>query len=140
MPQLEHDDAIKQYYEEVKHLYPDVSFIAFDKICRTPFKFVKGCIKSLAMPFIRLKYIGEFRIFPSAIKQALTNNKTYFTKGIISEEEYTRNKIYYLKYLEELQVRYDNHKNKVKPELTRLESVRKNKYNSFELIDDTENE
>lgn len=61
MPTLEHNDAITQYWEEVKHKYPNVSFRTFEVACKAPFEFIKSCMRDNKLPIILVKYLGKIR-------------------------------------------------------------------------------
>lgn len=117
---LEHEDAIKEYYEQVKDKYPNIDFEKFRKICKSPFEFIKKCIRSNDMPKIMIKYIGKFRIFPGRIKKALKSNDLYLEREIITPEYHQEKKGIYENYLNDL--------------------LNKNNLKSFELIDDEVNE
>lgn len=103
MRTLEHDTAIEQYYEEVKHLYPGVDFDRFRLVCRAPFQYVKKCMASLSMPKIRIKYIGTFRVFQPRIKKALKILEIANDRGMVAPEGYKHRKEWLTEYLKRLQ-------------------------------------
>ena len=87
---LDSEIAIKQYYEEVKHLYPHVTFDQFKEVCKAPFDYTKVQMASGELPVIRLKYLGTFLVYPKraeAFLRRLTErfkyhkiDRTYFFK------------------------------------------------------------
>lgn len=103
MPLLTQEKAIKEYFEEVKHKYPDVDFDRFEAICKAPMQFVKFIIKSGKLPKILVKHLGKFRVFPSRIKDQLKSEQRFFEKGITDEAYYNERKQFYEAYLKELE-------------------------------------
>lgn len=103
MPLLTQDKAIKEYYEEVKHKYPDVDFERFEAICKAPMNFIKQCIRSGKLPKILVKHLGKFRVFPSKIKDQLKSEERFFQKGITDEAYYNEKKEFYTNYLKALE-------------------------------------
>ena len=88
MALLETNDTIKEYYNEVKHLYPDMPYEQFVDICKQPFKFFKSKIEQDDMPNIDIKYFGKFRVFASTIKGKLNELELKKKFNQISEERY----------------------------------------------------
>ena len=102
MKTVTHEEAIKGYYEQVKHKYPDISYEDFRVICRTPFDFIKQMIKSCTLPVIMVKYLGKFVPAPSRVKSQLKFEERTFNLGIITEEEYQFRKNYLENYLRDI--------------------------------------
>lgn len=95
MPVLEHEDAIKQYYEEVKDKYPEMDHAEFELVCRAPFLYIKRCIMSTTVAYnIRVKFLGVFNLYTKRVRESMTINERAFKKKIITEEEYTNRKDY----------------------------------------------
>ena len=103
MPLLTQEKAIKEYYEEVKHKYPDIDFERFEAICKAPMQFIKFCIKAGHLPKILVKHLGKFRVFPSKIKDQLKSEQRFFEKGITDEAYYQQKKTFYEQYLKDLE-------------------------------------
>jgi hypothetical protein len=76
MPSLDNDTLIKQYFEQVKDKYPDIDFARFEKICKSPFYYIKSIMEREDMPTILVKYLGKFRVFSGSIKTLLRENDT----------------------------------------------------------------
>lgn len=72
---------IAEYYEQVKHLYPDVSYAQFDRACRTSFKFLKAQIISGELRTVRLMYIGNFLVRKARAKGLLRKTEMMFRGG-----------------------------------------------------------
>lgn len=89
MALLDTNETIKEYYNEVKHLYPDIPFEQFMDICKQPFKFFKSKIEQDDMPNIDIKYFGKFRVFAASIKGKLKELELKKKFNQISEERYT---------------------------------------------------
>lgn len=78
MRKLDSDIAIQQYYEEVKHLYPHVTFEQFKEVCKGPFDYTKVQMASGELPVIRLKYLGTFLVYPKRAEALLRRLKERF--------------------------------------------------------------
>lgn len=102
MPTLEHEKAIKQYYEEVKEKYPDLDYDKFREICRTPFEYIKKVIMGGMLPKILVKHLGKFRTFPTRVKERIKSNKVYFEKGFIEKEQYEAENLRLTNHLKDL--------------------------------------
>jgi hypothetical protein len=103
MPLLDNENAIREYYEQEKEKYPDLTYEQFKEICRSPSQFFKQCIRGNGLPRILVKHLGKFRVFPSRLKKELTKYTKFFEKGIIDEDTYNQNTIwanYHLKNIE----------------------------------------
>lgn len=115
MALLETNDTIKEYYNEVKHLYPDIPYEQFVDICKQPFKFFKSKIEQDDMPNIDIKYFGKFRVFPATIKGELKDLDTKKQFGRISDENYER---------------YKENLNNILKKIEEHDNIRRNKKNN----------
>lgn len=88
MALLDTNETIKLYYDEVKELYPDMSFEQFQEVCKQPFKFFKTKIEQDDMPNIDMKYFGKFRVFAATIKGKLKELDDKKRFNHISPERY----------------------------------------------------
>lgn len=93
MALIETNDSIKEYYEEVKHLYPNISYEQFVEICKTPFRFFKIKIETDEMPTIFIKYFGKFKVHAATIKTLLKKLETKKHFNHINDERYERFKL-----------------------------------------------
>lgn len=112
MALLETNDTIKEYYNEVKDLYPDISFEQFQDICKQPFKFFKSKIEQDDMPNIDIKYFGKFRVFAASIKGKLKELETKKHFNQISDERYDKFKANLETILKKIQDNDDTRRNK----------------------------
>jgi hypothetical protein len=103
MPLIKHEEAIKQYWEEVKDKYPNISYAQFEIICKSPFKAVKEWIKGGGLPIIMLKYFGKFRVMRGTIIDFMKDNQKLFDKGIRPLDVYQKRKEFYENYLKDLE-------------------------------------
>ena len=85
-------DLIEEFYEEVKHIYPDLSINEFKIICNSPFNFVKQVINRGTLKNVRFKYFGVFEVMPSRVKYSLKTLEENFKANKISEERYNKRK------------------------------------------------
>ena len=78
----------REYYEKVKHLYPELDFKEFAEICYVPWKYTKHNIISGELPTIRLKFFGMFVVYPKKVKYARIDLDNAFDKGLIDEQRH----------------------------------------------------
>ena len=95
-------DLIEEFYEENKHIYPDLSINEFRLICNSPFSFAKQVINRGILKNIRFQYFGVFEVMPSRVKYSLQKLEENFKEKKISEERYNKRK--------EILERYDNNR------------------------------
>lgn len=105
MPDLDRDDGIREYWEKVKHKYPDTSLEQFRDICNSPFDAVKDWIKSGTLPFILVKYLGKFVINSTKVLILIKRLDTELLEGKITPEYHAQWKKYYQDYLVALEIR-----------------------------------
>ena len=91
-------DLIEEFYEEVKHIYPDLSINEFRLICNSPFKFTKEVINRGTLRNIRFQYFGVFEVMPSRVKYSLKTLEENFKSKKITEDRYNKRKEILEKY------------------------------------------
>ena len=85
-------DLIEEFYEENKHIYPDLSISEFRLICNSPFKFTKEVINRGTLRNIRFQYFGVFEVMPSRVKYSLKTLEENFKTNKITEDRYNKRK------------------------------------------------
>ena len=85
-------DLIEEFYEEVKHIYPDLSIDEFRIICNSPFSFAKQIINRGTLKDIRFQYFGVFEVMPSRVKYSLKTLEENFKSKKITEDRYNKRK------------------------------------------------
>ena len=85
-------DLIEEFYEEVKHIYPNLSINEFRIICNSPFNFVKQVINRGVLKNIRFQYFGVFEVMSSRVKYSLKTLEENFKNNKISEDRYLKRK------------------------------------------------
>ena len=85
-------DLIEEFYEEVKHIYPDLSIDEFKIICNSPFKFTKEVINRGTLRNIRFQYFGVFEVMPSRVKYSLKTLEENYKSKKITEDRYNKRK------------------------------------------------
>ena len=85
-------DLIEEFYEENKHIYPDLSIDEFKIICNSPFKFTKQVINRGILKNIRFQYFGVFEVMPSRVKYSLKTLENNYKTDKITEERYNKRK------------------------------------------------
>ena len=102
MPNLSHDKAIEEYWEQVKHQYPNLTFEQFQAACKSPFKAIKDWIRSDEFPYIFVKHLGKIRVTETKLYDKLSLNEYKFKNNQITEQEYLDTKKFLIDYLEEI--------------------------------------
>lgn len=101
---LEQDRAIQMYYEQVKHLYPDMPYADFHFICKYPSRFIKACIRNTdLLPIIHIKYLGKFKIYPGRLKKFLNEEVDMLRRGILTQAEFDHNQKFLKAYLSKIE-------------------------------------
>ena len=85
-------DLIGEFYEETKHLYPNLSINEYRIICNSPFSFVKQVINRGTLKNIRFQYFGVFEVMPSRVKYSLKTLEENFKTNKITEDRYNKRK------------------------------------------------
>lgn len=85
-------DLIEEFYEETKHLYPNLSINEYRIICNSPFSFVKQVINRGTLRNIRFQYFGVFEVMPSRVKYSLKTLEENFKTKKITEDRYNKRK------------------------------------------------
>ena len=85
-------DLIEEFYEETKHLYPNLSISEYRIICNSPFSFAKQIINRGTLKDIRFQYFGVFEVMPSRVKYSLKTLEDNFKENKITEERYNKRK------------------------------------------------
>lgn len=85
-------DLIEEFYEETKHLYPNLSISEYRIICNSPFSFVKQVINRGTLRNIRFQYFGVFEVMPSRVKYSLKTLENNYKTNKITEERYNKRK------------------------------------------------
>ena len=85
-------DLIGEFYEETKHLYPNLSINEYRIICNSPFSFVKQVINRGTLRNIRFQYFGVFEVMHSRVKYSLKTLEENFKAKKITEDMYNKRK------------------------------------------------
>ena len=85
-------DLIEEFYEEVKHIYPNLSINEFRIICNSPFSFAKQVINRGTLKNVRFQYFGVFEVMPSRVKYSLKTLEKNCEEGKITIERYNKRK------------------------------------------------
>lgn len=103
MPQINHENLIKEYWEKVKSDYPTLSYDQFYEICASPFRFVKFCMRENKVASVLIKFFGRFRVYPSKLKKSIQNLDYQNRNNFISPDEYKERKELRLSQLKDVQ-------------------------------------
>jgi hypothetical protein len=93
-------ELIQEYYQKVKHLYPDVPYEEFKLACTTPFLFARKEMESGELKTIRLKFFGTFLVYPKRAKSMLEKMKSQFQELKLDAKVFFTKKAMLEKYLE----------------------------------------
>ena len=64
---------IKEFYEQVKEQYPQLSFEDIEIICSAPFKYLKNIFDNGSLDTVKLKRLGMFKPHPTRVKTQYKN-------------------------------------------------------------------
>lgn len=92
-------DLIKEYYEEIKGQYPDLTFEQVEDICQAPFIEVRKGMESGNYPTIRLKFFGIFLAYPKRVAAILKKYEGQFKEHRITPALYFKYKEQLERYL-----------------------------------------
>lgn len=102
MPVLEQDDSIRQYYEQIKDKYPDLTFDQIRDMCKASFWFIKTQIERDDLPIIMVKYFGKFRVTKAKIKEMIDKNIMQRMYERVTQEEYEARDLFLKQKLQDL--------------------------------------
>lgn len=97
---LSNDDILKEFYEELKEDYPDLTIEELKVICHNPWRFLKKEMESGELPEVRFKYFGTFQVYTGRAKMVLKNMKARFQKQQIDPKQYFKHKEMLEKFLD----------------------------------------
>lgn len=80
------DDLIFEFAQTILEENPGLTPDDIYAICRSPFKAVTTQMKSGGLKDVRIKYLGNFMVFPGRVKGVLTNVQKGFNKQKVSPE------------------------------------------------------
>jgi len=95
MAEIPFNDLVGMFYNEhIKVKYPKTNIPKeeIDRICRTPFLFVRKNMKRDDFPTIRLLHLGRFTVLENKVRKLTSDNETDYLAGHISPETYERRK------------------------------------------------
>lgn len=108
MAQIETDELIKLYYEEVKHLYPNIDLEHFTQICKNHFRFIASLMEKDDLPSIKVKYLGRFQVTSGRVANMIRDLDIKLKFNGIKEEDYKVLRLKYeTKYKELLKIETD---------------------------------
>ena len=88
MRRLDNSDLLHEYYNQVKHQYPDLSFEDFREVVTSPFNMLKEDMKAGKLSTVRLKYLGTFLVYKNRAKGLLKSLTDRFKMHKIDKKEY----------------------------------------------------
>jgi hypothetical protein len=83
-------ELIERYWNEVKDLYPHLTFEQFDQVVRSPFLYLKSRIRGYDFGPVRFKYFGRFEVRKGRAKLMDAKLDEVFSQERISEKEYAK--------------------------------------------------
>lgn len=94
------DKSIKEYYTIAQAKHPDIPFEHFEKICKSPFYYIKKKMEDMSFPLIHIKYLGKFLVYSGKVKALLNSLNKAKDLGTIAPVEYEQSTIALKNYLE----------------------------------------
>jgi hypothetical protein len=77
-----------EFFELIKASYPSLTERQIEEITSFPFFKARESMESGTFPVIKLKYFGNFLVYPKKAVGVLKNLKKALAKGRIGQEEY----------------------------------------------------
>lgn len=102
------ENSIKEYHNQVKDKYPDISFEQFEKICKAPFYYIKKKMEDMSFPLIHIKFLGKFLVYHGKVKSLLNTFEKANLAGTISPKEYEESTKALKNYLQNEELIKDN--------------------------------
>jgi hypothetical protein len=64
---------IKEFYEQIKDQYSELSFEDIESICSAPFKYLRNIFDDGSLDTVKFKRLGMFRPHPTRVKTQYKN-------------------------------------------------------------------
>lgn len=98
---LENQDLLNEFFEKERASFPQVNYDQVRDIVAGPWKHLQKTMVDSNLEEMRIKYFGNFIVYPKKAESALARLEVKFKEGAINEKEYTRIKSMINKYLDE---------------------------------------
>lgn len=81
---------IKEFYEETKHEFPELTYKQVEDICLSPFKYVRYIFDEGTLDDIQLKHLGKFKVIMPRVKSIKKRLQVKEYADAIGEEKLNR--------------------------------------------------
>lgn len=98
---LENLDLLNEFFEKERASFPQVSYDQVRDIVPGPWNHLKKTMIDGELEEMRVKYFGNFIVYPKKAESALARLEVRFKEGTVNEKEYNRIKIMIKRYLDE---------------------------------------
>lgn len=87
---LDTQELLNEFFEKEKDNFPNVSYDQFKNIVYGPWMHLKSIIEKGTLEEVRIKYFGNFLIYPKKVEAEEKKLEKKFEDKTISEKEYLR--------------------------------------------------
>lgn len=98
---LENQDLLNEFFEKERASFPQVNYDQVKDIVSGPWNHLKKTMIDGELEEMRIKYFGNFLVYPKKAESALARLEVRFKEGVVNEKEYSRLKTMIKKYLDE---------------------------------------
>ena len=95
-------ELFEAFYLKKKAEYPHLTFEQFKEIVSTPWLFVKQQMETGELPEIRLKFFGNFKVYPKKAASELNKLDDRLERKLISPEQHKKFKEMIETYLKKI--------------------------------------
>lgn len=100
MPLLDQNRGIKEYYDEIKDIYPQFTLSQISDMCKAMGEFIKFKMREGTLPFFHIKYLGKFIVKKNKVIGKLKiEHLAFHNNKSINEEYYNNNRAFLTEYL-----------------------------------------
>lgn len=103
MPLLTLERIIEEYHIKVKEKYPNISKELFEKICKTPFHFIKDNMQSPSLPAIFIPEFATLAVTSKHMKAKIRENNSDLRYKLITPEKHLEKQTIYLDILKRVE-------------------------------------
>lgn len=96
-------DLLNEFFEKERHTFPQVTYDQARDIVAGPWRHLHKTMSDGELEEVRIKYFGNFTIYPKKVEAEEAKLETRFKAGIVSEKDYIRIKAMIKKYKDEQQ-------------------------------------
>lgn len=95
---LDNLNLLNEFFEKDRETFPDLSYDQIKDIVAGPWRHLHRTMTEGNLEEVRIKYFGNFTIYPKKVQAELENLERRFKEGIVTEKDYIRIKAMIKRY------------------------------------------